>query len=362
MGSVEPYATEPQFLSIEDVHALTVRALGLDPGVVDLTAPETIAAVVRRAASLVAPCAKRTLRETTLRALEGLISDETARPAVDATIEALVDYGDLLELPVAEESAAGTMLYLAPPTFVWREEGLAFLLGGFPDGAEMLPEDLRARVHYASHTRRIYATPGEDLPQRLRGFGLIELAESLWLAPPRRATAQETLIEANRALDKAPSRGEVPGLVILDPSRPVAFYRGRWTSPSGHTGRFVARREQRYGSDLWCYVEVIEGRVTRLLDLPRGDWRGCDEAWYLQLAIDAVAGHPQRYRRRRSSPPGWVVVDFFSPLPMWARRRWDVLGEVVPPESSLFAYRLPATEFDGERRFLHDVLWLEETA
>jgi hypothetical protein len=90
------------------------------------------------------------------------------------------------------------------------------------------------------------------------------------------------------------------------------------------------------------------------------DARGCDEAWRLQLAIDALARHPQRFRVRRSTPSENIVVDFFSPIPRWAQRRWDVLGEAVEPDRSLFAYRFPWAEFSAVRRDLEDDLWLTE--
>jgi hypothetical protein len=55
-----------------------------------------------------------------------------------------------------------------------------------------------------------------------------------------------------------------------------------------------------------------------------------------------------------------VIVDFFSPIPLWARRRWDVLGEEVAPIKSLFAYRFSETEFVNVRQSLEAELWLTE--
>lgn len=346
----------------EEVHAEAVRALGLDAASLDLESPEGLAGLVRRAASLVTPCALRTLRETTVRGLEGLVADEERlRERVDAAIEELVSYGDLLELPAPDEEVIGSFVYLAPPSFVARDSGLVYLIGGLRDGVEMLPIDLRARVEHINHTRRLAATPSEDMRARLSAFGLVDLPERLWLPPPRHDSAEQTVDRANGDLERAPSRGEVPGLLVLDWARPVMYYKGRWREPAGRTGRYIARRDRRYGAALWSYVELVDGQVTKLLDLPRGEWRGCDEAWYLQLAIDAVGGHPQRYRCRGSAPAGSVIIDFFSPVPQWARRRWDVLGASVAPVSSLFAYRFPADVFADERRFLENDLWLVET-
>ena len=55
-----------------------------------------------------------------------------------------------------------------------------------------------------------------------------------------------------------------------------------------------------------------------------------------------------------------LVLELFSPVPAWARRRWDAIGEPVPKSGSLFAYRVAKAEIEEERRFARDALWLEE--
>jgi hypothetical protein len=45
---------------------------------------------------------------------------------------------------------------------------------------------------------------------------------------------------------------------------------------------------------------------------------------------------------------------------MWARRRWDAVGEPVLGAGCLFAYRLTAAEADEEVLFARHALWLEE--
>jgi hypothetical protein len=148
---------------------------------------------------------------------------------------------------------------------------------------------------------------------------------------------------------------------VLDPTRPVRFYRGRWAEPRAKTGRFVARRSQAYGAELWCYVQLRDGCPERLIDLPLpgSRWRGCDEAWRLQLAIDADRAEPQRFRVR-SGCGGAAVIELFSPLPMWARRRWEAVGESVPRSGCLLAYRFATAELEEELRFARDEVWLDE--
>lgn len=357
--------TDIRPLKGEEVQALGVEALGLDASALDLLTPEAIASMLRRAASFVSPCSPRTLRETIVRGLQHLHnSPDALRTRIDGALESLVGYGDLLELAQDDEESVGTLIHLAPPSFVWRP-GAALLLGGLRDDVDVLPAELRDRIHYANHTRRLYEIPGEELREHLRSLELVDLPESVWLRPPRPDSARETVAAANRALEGCPTGGEVRGLTILDSERPVRYYPGRWRSASNLSGRFIARREQRFGSDLWCYVALDEGQVVRLLDLPRdgvarAGWRGCDDAWNLQLALDEIAGHRQQYGLRESPPEGFDLVDFFSPIPLWARRRWDVIGELIEPKASLFAYRFTVVDFGREQRYMEDELWLTQ--
>jgi hypothetical protein len=356
-------------LSTGELQALSVKALGMDADLLDLGAPETRAALVRRAASYLTPCPAQAVRKAVLQALDGLgavESDERddLRLSIEEMIEALTIYGDLLELPADDtgENSAARILYLAPPTFVQIDDVL-FVIGGALDGVDAIPPDLRAAIDYRSHTRRILDDDTTELVKRLRAIGWVELRKELWLPPAIRSKPEELVARANVALAAKPTVGEVPGLMVLDSDTPNTFYPARWAVPIRKSGRFVARREQRYGADLWSYVEVVSGVVTHLVDLPldmRTAERPCDAAWQLQMAIDSLAQRPQVYRRRSAAPPGSVLVDFFSPVPLWARRRWDVFGEEIVRSGSLFSYRFPIEVFADVERTLQAELWLRE--
>ena len=77
------------------------------------------------------------------------------------------------------------------------------------------------------------------------------------------------------------------------------------------------------------------------------------------MAIDEQRGDAQRLRVQ-SGPEGTRVLQFFSPVPMWAQRRWDAVGEPVSSSGCLFAYRLVETELAEEMRYLYETLWLKE--
>jgi hypothetical protein len=353
-------------LTAKEVHAQKIRELGLNPEALDLTTPEGLAGALRRAAGYLCPCSAATLVSAVVRPLRGLVPDlEKAKELVEATLEAMTSHGDMLEQPDVQEGApsARVLLYAAPASFVVRQSGLAVLLGVAADQLSPLPSELERRIQYLGHVRRLSpSSVSEDLRRELRLLGLLELTVDAWLKGPKPGGASQVVTATDRLLDGvAPSR-DIPGLLLLDSTKPVRYYRGRWSEPKAQTGRFVGRRQQAYGADLWCYVQLTNGRPERMMDLPqRGSrWRGCDEAWHLQMAIDALRGSPQHFRMTPSGEA--VVLELFSPAPAWARRRWDAIREPVPSTGSLFAYRIPKAEVDEERRFVREVLWLEEVA
>jgi hypothetical protein len=123
----------------------------------------------------------------------------------------------------------------------------------------------------------------------------------------------------------------------------------------------MVRRPRAYGADLWCFARLTNGSITQLIDLPLlGSLvPASDEAWRLQAAIDAVAGHPQRVRVRGGTDAETAVLDFFSPLPSWAQRSLDVVGmPLLRGRGALFSFVLPANEVEQELQFLADMLWI----
>ena len=350
-------------LNQAEVHARKVLELGLDPDALDLTSAEATAGALRRLASSLCPCTATTLVRGAVRPLTGLVDDfRSAKLTVEHTLEAMIAHGDLLELrDVEDESAHGvaTLLYAAPPSFIVRESGAVMLVGVASDRLSPLSEDLEARIEHSNHLRRLSPRLGERLREALLECGLIELSHERWMRTPPCETPAQHLSRLDSLLDAAPPSRDVPGLVILDPRQPVRYYPRRWTPIRSHSGRFVARRRQAYGADLWSYVHLHKGNPGRLIDLPvhHSRWRACDEAWHLQMAIDAQRGEPQRLRLG-SAAQGNSVLELFSPVPMWARRRWDAIGEPVTRPGSLFAYRFSATEIQEELEFARVRLWI----
>ena len=350
-------------LTAAEVHARKVSELGLDPDALDLASVEATAGALRRLASSLCPCTATALIRGAVRPLSGLVDDiESVKLTVEDTLEAMIAHGDLLELRDVEEEfgpGAPMLLYGAPPSFIVRESGVVMIVGVTSDHLSALSEEMEPRIEYVNHLRRLSPLPGEDLGTALAQHGLIELSYDRWLKSPPSETPAQHLSRLDNLLDAAAPSRDVAGLTILDSERPVRYYRGRWTGVRSQSGRFVARRSQAYGADLWSYVQLNHGNPERLIDFPTADkrMRGCDDAWRLQIAIDAERGEPQRFRVQ-SAAQGNYVLDLFSPVPTWARRRWDAIGEPVTRPGSLFSYRFSETELAEELQFAREVLWM----
>jgi hypothetical protein len=162
-------------------------------------------------------------------------------------------------------------------------------------------------------------------------------------------------------LDRAVACGELADLLVVDPEGDRRYYRGRLVAPGRRSGRFVGRRPQRWGADLWVYVQLEGGVPTRFVDLPvlSDRWRGCDEAWRLQAALDHENGRPQVVQLEPLAGTTDQRLRFYSPVPLWAQRRLDCFGRREALSGCLFAYRLPEREACEEAGFLAQAMWLK---
>ncbi len=350
-------------ISAEEVVRSSREALGLTPapgGAIDDT---MLAASLRRAAGILCPCSPSSLVAAVLESLQYLFegNDDDMEERIAATAEGLIIGGDLLELnqvTIDDPDVKGTWVFSAPPGFIVRPGGNVFLVGIAPDEMTPLPASLNTRVTYEDFARVLTPQTTEDLPSILRDLGLVEISKSAWLKGPKVESATELHDSMLRRLEEQPPSGSVSDISILDPSRTVDYYTGRWRTPSNESGNYIARRPQAHGAHLWGFAKLVDGIVVRFLDfpLPRTRWRGCDVAWHLQMAIDQCRGTPQLYRRRPVSTG--ACLDFFSPLPLWAQRRLAVLGRPAAREKCLFSYWIPERELASEETFLRERLWL----
>lgn len=348
-------------LSLRELHAHSLADLKLDPTALDLLSPETLAALLRRAASFKTPCPDYIIIDAVLDSLKGVTSDsESLKDSLEDLLEALINYGDLLELNDLEKANTGKkrLLYVAPPSFVMRESGQFMLIGGFTDIDDASFTDAYP-IELVGHVRRIFAGETKAIArERLLEKGFIELSSRAWLSSPPEESPNELINRFKLNLERQPACLNIPDLLVIGPESSVKYYRGRWTDTRGRTGILVGRRPQTYGAPLWCYVELKGGVTQRFIDLPiSSPWRGCDEAWRIQMAIDQVRGKPQIYRVRPGQQ-GRQILDFFSPIPAWIQRRLDAIGSPNPPSECLISYCIPDAEISEELHYLEVQSWL----
>ena len=345
-----------------DCCAVTLSALDLDAPGLSLFSPEALTASLRRAASFLCPAAPRQIVDYVLDALRPLQPDEPLeREDLNDLVELLVSAGDLIELP-PDPQRRGRLLYLGPPSFVEKRSGHYLLMGVRPFGAALLPGGLADLMRRDRHVRTVELDRAGGAKQ-LRSAGLHMIAPERWVAAPARETPEEVLAAARARLDSAGPAGNVAGLTILDPTRTLRYYRGRWHPPTGNdTGDFVARRSQEYGSDLWCYIRIEAGRPVSLIDFPISDPTvpGRDDAWRLQAAIDAKHGNQHVYRLSASQVlSGHTLVDFLAPVPTWAERYLELVGTAVSEvRGALFSYLVPDDAVARLTDYLAGMLWM----
>lgn len=353
-----------QEVSIKTVRELTLESLGLDKVKYDATSVEAVAAHLRRAAAFLCPCAPKTLVQTVVNASKYLVGDINAlREKTKDVLDKIVAYGDLVEGEDwrSHGDERVSVLYGVRPGFVSRHSG-QFLLFGIGAGGKMsLPADLEEQVEQDGYLRWLKGSGDDNLAERLLECGLTQVSSDSWLKLPTEMSCQDYFTGFDQRLAKSSSPGDLGELSILDPSAPVHYYRGRWCHPTAERGRFVCRRPRPYGADLWCYVELNNGQPIRLLDLPIDATmnRGCDEAWRLQAAIDARNNNAQRAVATNVSH-GLTQLRFYSPIPMWAQRRLDMIGRPVPDaKGCLFSYVMDKKEVPQELDCLKRLMWIE---
>jgi hypothetical protein len=349
-----------RLVSIRDVEEVAVSCLGFNVDSADLLTPEVLAALVRKTASFECPCPRAVLAKSVFRLLEPICPGDTLKDTVRGTVNSVTSYGDLVEMHEPSDTASNFLLYLAAPSFLQVSDTLFLLFGVTPDDEDMTPPDLRQRVEPVMYSRRLAVQDPKECRDTLLQAGFESLKLDSWLRCPSRRTASELIALYDDALLKSGPPGVPEDVILIDPTQAVSHYKRRWTKLKKQTGRFVGRRSQTYGAQLWCYLEVSNGLVTRLLDFPLFEthWRAFDEAWHLLQAMDAVSGQPQGFRVRKTSQKGMAAMDLFSPVPSWATRRWDAVGLRTMPNSSLMTYIFPEKQIDAECGFAAERMWL----
>ena len=351
-----------RLITTEEANKITIDNLRLDSGSLNLSSIEGIAGVLRKIASFKCPCSTRELNEFSDSLLKGLISNEE-REKISDIIESMISYGDLLEAP-DRNSNAKKLLFGSQPAFVRANDNIVLLLGITPDGFPPLPITLTSKIEFANHVRRIKNLSENDI-NIMKKIGLQELSMEYWQKSPREDIPEKFLKKINQALEKNNNSISREGIIVISPRKDsllnTKYYKQRWTElKSSMEGHFVARRERRFGNPLWCYIKFKNSKITNILNLPLDNInrRGCDEAWQIQMALDSSNNTPQLFGIEETDQ-NKIILDFFSPVPKWASRKWDALGEPVP-RSSLVSYCFEKDIAKKEIKYCKEVLWLDQ--
>jgi len=351
-------------LTVQEVINLKIRDLGLDPTKYDLLSVEVLAAILRRNASYTCPTTPSQLISSAVNPLRGLGCDiEELREVVERTLQAMIAYGDLIESKefAGLEENGRMLLYAAPSNFILRDNGNFMLSGIVSSNFSPLPPEIAQRIECIEHLRMIRPSTDSDLKTHLLELGFSELTMKKWLRTPKQTNPTQLVAKINDFLIKSTSSPEIPGLEILDSTKPVTYYKGRWVKPTNLTGEYVARRDQAWGSKLWSYVQINNGKAEHIIDFPVEycEWNAWDEAWYLQMAIDASYGNPQLFRIEQITD-NKAEIKLFSPIPTWAQRRLDIMGEPKKLPGCLIGYIAEISDIAEITNFLKEYLWLSE--
>lgn len=346
-----------RLLSVSEASSLTIESLGFDSAYVDLETPEILAALVRKAGSVLCPCSEEALARTIVRLIQPLVTTESLYEVVRDHIDQVVGYGDLVE---ATDEEGKTLVYLAQPSYIKTSETRFLFFGVIPDGEDPIPPGLRTHVTPVLYSRRAEVADSKQAEQALLEAGFIKLTTESWLRCPVASAASVFVQRYDDALSNAGPAGSPDDVFIVDYSLPVTYYKGRWTKLKKQTGRFIARRSQGYGAPLWCYIEATEGIVNRLIDFPLFEdrWRGCDEAWHLLQALDSPQ-HPQQLRIRPGRTTQEALLELYSPVPEWAVRRWEAIGSRTVSRGALMTFVIASSQVDAECNFAKERMWLE---
>ena len=294
----------------------------------------TVACVVRRIAASHAPCGRRELIFKASRALAGALPEEPSS-MLHEVLDDLIAAGDLTEqvgLRQGEEDAP-VLIFLAPPGFS-RAPKRVYLHGAAPDDAPCIPGSVSEDMVSSGTQRFLDCDDADTTAELLAKFGLVEHA-----IEGRLTTSRPGLGESVALYRACLERGQT-----LEPSEFMRWmgpacglpYRKRWGSDPESSGLQIARVPQFYGADAWLLVDHDTSRAVQLPVHGIPDERGCDAAWRLQLALDAIAGMPAKFSVRLEGEFAHVRLDF--PLPQQERRRLLNLGGMRP--SALRPYDL----------------------
>ena len=242
--------------------------------------------------------------------------DTEFRQRLKEALDELSDAGDVAELANGRWIPAPTRQVL-----LGTADDARLLVGGVP--SSLLPSELRNRIEHYGVFRRL---KGAHVATQL---GVPSEERSSWLGE-----APEELIDWTRSVFEGQyeaARDEERYLQyyapeLFAPNTPQAI---RWTPrPDKLSGRYLAEQTLAFGMKRYLAVEVVGGRLTRLMVLRCADLRR------LKYGLDLLADKPVAVEERDRGES----VDFVlkSELPRPERRFFAALGTLTVSEEGYY--------------------------
>lgn len=324
----------------------------------NILSDENLSCLIRRAASILCPCTPNMLVMSIVKPLEIYNNESEIEEKVLKLLEKMIESGEIIQ---SNDENMKETVRIIPPTYIRVVENYVYIMGGQCDNNNYVPDIFRNRIEYYGHLRRIKMEKEEEY-KILEVNGFVELSLGSWLKMPKKETYESYKKNIDKYMDeRIIEKNNYLNVKIIETCRKVDWYKGRWTDSKGKSGRYVGRRERKYGPDLWCYFEIKNGLVKKLVDLPIRDlrWRACDEAWRLQMAIDACNGANQKYTIKKIFNNSYVIK-YFSPLPLWYRRRMQFIGVERKPEGCMISFEIKEENINEEKRICEEYMWLKQ--
>jgi hypothetical protein len=351
-----------RIIPVSAVADLVSRRLGMPSEFTESL--EGMAEFARHVASFDCPCSERHLIGSLTRLLLPQYPESESRESLDSVreqaeklVEGLLDHGDLIEV---DDTESGTRLVaLRAPAACALSKNKVILLGIVPCGSDSLPTLCRAKRHLKGYSRILTVDDSTATLYDLHTSGYVVVSEAEWRQYPEQLNAKLHVAFYTSKFRFDTTVGHVDGLRVLNSDKSVLHYKSRWMAKAEGDGDFVARRQRKYGNEAWAFVRLHQTEPVALLDLPTKafTFRACDEAWHLQQALDHELGHPQRYKV--TSLNDEVLLQFFSPIPQWAHRRFTSLGDQVNSSECLLAYSFQSADIAAaEIKFAETRMWL----
>jgi hypothetical protein len=245
---------------------------------------------------------------------------DTTRVRLRGTLEELAEAGDLVSLANGRWLPAPSREVLLKTSNDTR-----LLVGGIP--TSLLPPEMAKNIRHHGAFRRI---TGKSVGSAL---ALPSERYESWIGkcPHDLKAWARTVLEGTYEPFTEGHDTRQFSLYAPQIARPAALQANRWVDRPGNlTGKFLGRRELHFGICQYRGVELVNGRVVRVM-LPR---LGLGDLRRLMYGLDSIAGNPVHVETQLRGFEYVVVLG--SEVPRPERRLFAALGTLsVPPPKSI---------------------------